>query len=727
MVKAYHGENMEFQLCCSDWTTTENQTHKKNMLTKGMGMDDQNEKGENDNVTNWNNSNESSKMGMCNGWSELDNMKFIPLEPPPEFQDRPPSVDSTFIEKFAAKLVSKLITEALLVSCKITWSIPCSQICHMSDTLPLHGNSVRWSGLRLCWTPELMPYSPCHGNRPGSRNSLSSSRLSSSHNSLSVAKADDSSFITSAMSHDTLTSNQISDMYNVPFDSDIYAVPVDVVKPDNPKPPPRTKKRHHRKRRQQPSEQYILPVTPSKGKHSSHKQPLKAVRSTDIASDSGNRPGGTSRQPRSASAGCSNSEPIHLTLQEVRQYLHTLYSSSSDSSENKHLQETIKRFSNPFKAFSNSENNNNNISSLNNNNNNINNNTYYRKNSRNTIPVKNKKAKDNFENTGKDLNKFDTNEKLKKSSCRPSFSTNIKQTLCNIFRFKKLPSPDQCLGKREVISRSDEIGVRLSGHDDQNPPSPITKPPFSKRALPPLPRFEDEHGEIIVTDSTPLPSPEETPPPEPPPLPVRDKEQGEQTSMDFASSIEKVKDYGWYWGPISGEAAERILSNEPDGSFIVRDSSDDYYIFSLTFKLNSIVRHVRIEHDQGNFSFGSSTRFKSHTIVDFIESAVEHSRSGRYLFFLHRRPILGPMRVQLLHPVSRFKEVQSLQHMCRFVILKYVRRDLIPNLPLPKRILEYLSTQHYYSEHFIEEDRTEYPPAKEDLDQILSVMHEGFS
>lgn len=62
-----------------------------------------------------------------------------------------------------------------------------------------------------------------------------------------------------------------------------------------------------------------------------------------------------------------------------------------------------------------------------------------------------------------------------------------------------------------------------------------------------------------------------------------------------------MKQYGWYWGPISGEAAEKILSNEPDGSFIVRDSSDDHYIFSLSFRLNSCVRHVRIEHDQGKF------------------------------------------------------------------------------------------------------------------------------
>jgi len=129
-----------------------------------------------------------------------------------------------------------------------------------------------------------------------------------------------------------------------------------------------------------------------------------------------------------------------------------------------------------------------------------------------------------------------------------------------------------------------------------------------------------------------------------------------------------------------------LLMNEPDGSFVVRDSSDSRYIFSLTFKLHGTIRHVRIEHNQGknlilgqlyyifnlnfcdisgNFSFGSFTKFKSNTIVDFIENAVEHSRSGRYLFFLHRRPVFGPMQVQLLHPVSRFKQVQSLQHLSR--------------------------------------------------------------
>lgn len=101
----------------------------------------------------------------------------------------------------------------------------------------------------------------------------------------------------------------------------------------------------------------------------------------------------------------------------------------------------------------------------------------------------------------------------------------------------------------------------------------------------------------------------------------------------------------------------------------------------------------------GNFSFGSLQKFSCSTIVDFIKEAVEHSRSGRFFFFLHRLPIMGPMRVQLLHPVSRFKRIQSLQHLCRFVILRHVRRDLIFDLPLPERLKNYLNTANYYLEN----------------------------
>jgi len=252
--------------------------------------------------------------------------------------------------------------------------------------------------------------------------------------------------------------------------------------------------------------------------------------------------------------------------------------------------------------------------------------------------------------------------------------------------------------------------------------------PPCQRALPPVPR-----------PGTDTPTTTNTPPTSTPPDPATlslstltlDTDQTitqantrpdtEAENIDFAASIEKVKDHGWYWGPLSGESAERILSGEPDGSFVVRDSSDHHYIFSLTFKLNGFVRHVRIEHDQGNFSFGSFTKFKSNTIVDFIENAVEHSRSGRYLFFLHRRPVLGPMRVQLLHPVSRFKSVESLQHLCRYIIVKHVRKDHLDQLPVPKRIKNYLNTQFYYSEQVAEDEEAAEAEAEAGPEQLLEL------
>lgn len=257
---------------------------------------------------------------------------------------------------------------------------------------------------------------------------------------------------------------------------------------------------------------------------------------------------------------------------------------------------------------------------------------------------------------------------------RRRFSLTLPSALLNLFRRRRGSSPsvrNSASQTEPYLGEAVCYGAQASGS------------PYAVRALPPLPA-----GCSSVCDRLSAASDAAS----------TTSDESDRRSMDYAASIEKVKDCGWYWGPISGETAERLLSQEPDGSFVVRDSSDEHYIFSLTFKLNGLVRHVRIEHDQGNFSFGCLQKFQSHTIVDFIENAVEHSRSGRYLFFLHRRPILGPMRVQLLHPVSRFKQVQSLQHLCRFSILKSIRRDLIDSLPLPARLRAYLNTPHYYSE-----------------------------
>ncbi|KAL1518002.1 hypothetical protein ABEB36_001692 [Hypothenemus hampei] len=613
-------------------------------------------------------------------WSEIKR-SISPIEPPLEFQDSPSfSCSSRAIDFFCERLTQQILKKVMLdfrdqyfgrhfrrssprnVECESRISPPPLPSRALNQAKPpirplpefphgFHRTTPPYRSINHLPSPYRTyhhSYSSPISNfvpRPSSRSSLGgSSRLSSSHNSLCVAstrRVDDSSFITQAVSHDTLSSNQISDLYNVPFDSDIYAVPLDVLKTGGEV---KSKK----------GAAYSCQMLNCGGAANSKGRKSRCGRK-NVSKNEQRQWSLKANTKRHSVAGTSSSaEPIHMTLQEVRTYLQTLYSSSSDSSESKEKKDGNSLFV---------CHNNNNIVHK-----------YQSKGARiNQIISRPKKSTTFLINI--------KNKKVKDSSCDDSHRRHLtispvkkdpkkrkifsfKQTLCNIFRFRRFLSLD------DKATRDTTNNSQFNESNDED-----MKTSLSARALPPLPKKENE------------------------------KDDGK--ALDFATSIQRVKDYGWYWGPLSSEAAEKILSNEPDGSFIVRDSSDDHYIFSLTFKLNNSVRHVRIEHFQGNFSFGSCTKFKSQTIVEFIENAVEHSRSGRYLFFLHRRPVIGPVRVQLLHPISRFKQVQSLQHMCRFVIHKNVRRDLIEALPLPRRMIDYLNTPHYYSERFINEDRNE--------------------
>ena len=280
---------------------------------------------------------------------------------------------------------------------------------------------------------------------------------------------------------------------------------------------------------------------------------------------------GTSGRNSSRSASNSHSrnigEPIHMTLHEVRQYLQTLYSSSSDSSENKIKRDKISsgqssihlampkvlninnnnRYSNPHTDSSTDTPISNKCSNgliHNNNNGNI------KKHKKSTlVNIKHKKTKDEPHKEKAETER----DKIKKS--QRNFSLNLKQTLCNIFRFRRLGSPEHYVGKRNSIGQGDIVeedeGVDLDQHANNNNTttevdSSAQKLPFFKRALPPLPKtngyIEAEHAK--ETSAVMLPNSESPPSIQHIPIPpLREEEEPlEETSMDFAASIEKVKD-----------------------------------------------------------------------------------------------------------------------------------------------------------------------------------------
>ncbi|XP_054607849.2 suppressor of cytokine signaling 7 isoform X2 [Nothobranchius furzeri] len=240
----------------------------------------------------------------------------------------------------------------------------------------------------------------------------------------------------------------------------------------------------------------------------------------------------------------------------------------------------------------------------------------------------------------------------------------------------------------ETVSLVD-VDILQQGTCTPHPPTP-PRPP--RRSLSLLDAFLR-----ALPHSSSLPA--DSPPPvrQAPPSVLCALRRSEASS--FTASLRELEKCGWYWGPMNWEDAEMKLKGKPDGSFLVRDSSDPRYILSLSFRSQGVTHHTRMEHYRGTFSLWCHPKFEDrcHSVVEFIERAIMYSKNGKFLYFLRSRvPGLPPTPVQLLHPVSRFSKVKSLQHLCRFCIRQIVRIDHIQELPLPSPLISYLSKFYYY-------------------------------
>ena len=167
-------------------------------------------------------------------------------------------------------------------------------------------------------------------------------------------------------------------------------------------------------------------------------------------------------------------------------------------------------------------------------------------------------------------------------------------------------------------------------------------------------------------------------------------------SWSLTRELVKLSHFGWYWGPITRVEAEEKLSGQADGAFLVRDSSDQRYLLSLSFRSYSHTLHTRIEHCNGVFSFYSQNESDGYgAIVDLIEHSMSDSRAGVFCYSRARMPGAPSFPVRLTRPVSRFAQVRTLQYLCRFVIRQYTRLDHIQRLPLPGSIKGWLEENQY--------------------------------
>ena len=160
------------------------------------------------------------------------------------------------------------------------------------------------------------------------------------------------------------------------------------------------------------------------------------------------------------------------------------------------------------------------------------------------------------------------------------------------------------------------------------------------------------------------------------------------TRIDFihhlVPDLRKITGCSFYWGVIDRYEAERLLDKKCEGTFLLRDSAQDDFLFSVSFRRYNRSLHARIEQWNHRFSFDvhDPAVYSSDTVCGLIE---HYKDSSRCLFF-------EPMLTQPLHRTFPF----SLQHLARAVICNSLSRyDHISKLPLPMSMKTYLRYYHY--------------------------------
>ncbi|XP_035258061.1 suppressor of cytokine signaling 2 [Anguilla anguilla] len=169
-----------------------------------------------------------------------------------------------------------------------------------------------------------------------------------------------------------------------------------------------------------------------------------------------------------------------------------------------------------------------------------------------------------------------------------------------------------------------------------------------------------------------------------------------------AAAMRDLKKTGWYWGSLTANEAKEILQDAAEGTFLIRDSSQRDYLFTISAMTSAGPTNLRIEYKEGKFKLDSVVLVKPKlkqfdSVVHLVEHYVLLSRtSSRGSGGGGGEPPLAPPTgaVQLLLTTPVYAVTPSLQHLCRISINKATRR--VQDLPLPNRLKEYLTDYTYH-------------------------------
>ncbi|NXA76318.1 SOCS3 protein, partial [Thryothorus ludovicianus] len=162
------------------------------------------------------------------------------------------------------------------------------------------------------------------------------------------------------------------------------------------------------------------------------------------------------------------------------------------------------------------------------------------------------------------------------------------------------------------------------------------------------------------------------------------------------NTVRKLQESGFYWSTVTGGEANLLLSTEPAGTFLIRDSSDQRHFFTLSVKTESGTKNLRIQCEGGSFSLQSDPhssqpvpRFDCvlklvHHYMPPTPCAVPEQPGGglhpKRTYYIYS----GGEKIPLVLSRPLSSSVSTLQHLCRKTVNGHLDSyEKMTQLPAP--------------------------------------------
>lgn len=166
-------------------------------------------------------------------------------------------------------------------------------------------------------------------------------------------------------------------------------------------------------------------------------------------------------------------------------------------------------------------------------------------------------------------------------------------------------------------------------------------------------------------------------------------------------TVNRLKASGWYYEGLTWQESISILSPTSHGTFLVRESSNPSYLFSLSVQAEKGPTSVRIHYVNGYFRLDAEPSvLHAVPLFDCVVKMVEYyiftsqePKTNSDLVFLDRT---GSKYSSIVLKKPLLKKPSSLQHLARLKVNSLPKNgDLVPTSGLPVTLRNYLVEYPY--------------------------------